>query len=256
MNEKKPNKFVREFKGGILLLRNIPSVVVALFVVSVITMNILASKTIVETKWIAIDGGILVSWLSFLCMDIITKHYGPKAATEMSIFAVLVNLLVCFIFWLSTIFPSPEGMDFSAYNSVIGGTWFVLLSSTIAFISSAVINNFMNYFIGKAFKNNPDGSLAFITRSYISTFIGQFFDNLIFALFCFMIFAPMYWGFSWSFIQCVTCSLLGGLLELLMEVIFSPFGYAITKRWKARNVGKEYFDYVNESSLQSEENHL
>ena len=36
----------RSIKESIVLLRNIPSVVVALFVISVITMNILANKTL------------------------------------------------------------------------------------------------------------------------------------------------------------------------------------------------------------------
>lgn len=62
-----------------LLFRNIPSVITALFTVSVVVMNILANKTIFQNEWLAIDGGILVSWLSFLCMDIITKALAPRA---------------------------------------------------------------------------------------------------------------------------------------------------------------------------------
>ena len=171
MNETHQNPIVRGFHESVLLLRNIPSVVVALFVVSVITMNLLANKTLVQTDWIAIDGGILVSWLSFLSMDIVTKHFGPKASTKMSIFAILVNLLCCLIFWLISIIPSNAD-DYSKFNEIFGGTWFILLSSTIAFLCSAIINNFLNFTIGKIFKKNPDGKLAFVTRSYISTFIG------------------------------------------------------------------------------------
>ena len=236
---------IQELRITRLLLRSIPSPVVALFVVSVITMNILANKTIFQNDFLAIDGGILVSWLSFLSMDIVTKHFGPKASTRMSIFAILVNLLTCLIFFIVSIIPTPSE-DYSAFNTIIGGTWFILLSSTIAFFSSAIINNFMNYAIGKMFKNNPDGRLAFISRSYISTFFGQFFDNLIFAILTFMVFAPIFWdGFHWTFIQCVTCSILGALLELVMEIIFSPFGFWVTKKWKQTEVGKDYFNYIN-----------
>ena len=235
----------REWKITILLLRSIPSVAVALFVVSVITMNLLANKTILDTKYVAIDGGILVSWLSFLTMDTVTKHYGPKASTRMSIFAICVNLLTRLIFYIVSIIPTPN-TDYSKFNEIIGGTWFILLSSTIAFISSAIINNFLNYGIGKMFKKNPDGRLAFITRSYISTFVAQFCDNLIFAVLTFMVFAPIFWdGFSWTFIQCLTCSLIGATLELLMEIIFSPIGYHISKNWKKNNIGQSYFEYMN-----------
>ena len=227
-----------------LLFRSIPSVVVALFTISVVTMNILANKTIYQSDVLALDGGILVSWLSFLCMDVVTKAFGPKAATKLSVFAIGVNLLVCLIF--AAVSAIPTETDFSAFNTVIGGTWFILLSSTIAFLTSAVVNNFLNWSIGRAFRKNPDGKLAFVTRCYVSTFIGQFIDNFVFAVLTFTVFAPIFWdGFSWTLLQCFTCSILGAALELLMEVIFSPFGYTVLKKWKKDGVGREYNERRN-----------
>ena len=234
-----------EYELTIILLRSIPASVVALFVISVIAMNILANKTLVQTDYLALDGGILISWLSFLSMDVVVKHFGPKASNRMSVFAILVNLLICLIFFIVSIIPS-EADDYTAFNQIIGGTWFILLSSTIAFLCSALINNFLNFTVGKLFKKNPDGKLAFFTRSYVSTFIAQFLDNFIFSILTFMIFAPIFWdGFHWTLIQCLTCSLLGASLELIMEAIFSPIGYIITKNWQKNNVGQQYFDYLN-----------
>lgn len=232
-----------EFK---LLLRSIPATVVTLFVVSVICMNLLANKTLIQLDWIALDGGILISWLSFMCMDIITKHFGPKAANRISILAAGINLLTCLIFFVASIIPSTAD-DYTAFNGIFGGTWFILLGSTIAFLASAVINNTINWMIGKSFRKNPDGKLAYATRTYVSTFIGQFMDNLIFAVIVFMFFAPIFWdGFCWTFIQCVMCSLTGALAELVMEIVFSPIGYKITKKWQAESVGKEYFEFVGQ----------
>lgn len=231
---------VGQLRDTKLLLRSIPAVVVCLFTISVISMNLLANKTIYQSEIIAIDGGILVSWLSFMCMDIVSKHFGPKASTKLSIFAMCVNLLTCLIFYIVSVIPTP-GIDYSAFNTIIGGTWFILLSSTVAFLCSAIINNFLNWSVGKLFKKNPDGKLAFVSRCYISTFVAQFCDNLIFSILTFMLFAPIFWdGFHWTFIQCVTCSLLGAFLELFMEVVFSPIAYYICKRWKRENVGEEY----------------
>ena len=232
-----------EFK---LLLRSIPATVVTLFVVSVICMNLLANKTLIQLDWIALDGGILISWLSFMCMDIITKHFGPKAANRISILAAGINLLTCLIFFVASIIPSTAD-DYTAFNGIFGGTWFILLGSTIAFLASAAINNTINWMIGKSFRKNPDGKLAYATRTYVSTFIGQFMDNLIFAVIVFMFFAPIFWdGFCWTFIQCVMCSLTGALAELVMEIVFSPIGYKITKKWQAESVGKEYFEFVGQ----------
>ena len=228
-----------------VLLRSIPSTVVSLFVVSVICMNLLANKTLYQNDWIALDGGILISWLSFMCMDVITKYFGPKASTKIAVLASAINLLTCAIFYIASIIPS-NASDYSALNGVLGGTWFILLGSTVAFLLSAVINNLMNWMIGRAFVKNPDGRLAFAMRTYISTFIGQFFDNFIFAVIVFVGFAPVFWnGFHWSVLQCATCALTGATAELIMEILFSPIGYRIVTKWKAHGVGTEYLQLIH-----------
>ncbi len=232
---------VTEFK---ILLRSIPATTVTLFVVSVICMNLLANKTLLQLDWIALDGGILISWLSFMCMDIITKHFGPKASNRISILAAAINLLTCLIFFVASAIPS-NASDYSAFDGIFGGTWFILLGSTIAFLASAMINNSLNWLIGRGFRSNPDGKLAYAARTYISTFIGQFFDNFIFSVIVFVIFAPIFWdGFCWTVLQCAMCALTGAVAELIMEIAFSPIGYRITKRWKAEAIGKEYLDYT------------
>ena len=227
-----------------ILLRSIPATVVTLFAVSVVCMNLLANKTLFQGDWLALDGGILISWLSFMCMDIITKHFGPKASTIISIHAAAINLLTCLIFFVASIIPS-NARDYSAFDSIFGGTWFVLLGSTVAFLASAIINNTLNWAIGQGFRKNPDGKLAFAMRSYVSTFIGQFFDNFIFSIIVFVFFAPIFWdGFCWTPLQCATCALTGALAELIMEIAFSPIGYRITKKWQEQRVGSEYLDYI------------
>ena len=232
------------YKEAKILLTSIPATVVTLFVVSVVCMNLLANKTLLQLEWIALDGGILISWLSFLCMDIITKHFGPKASTMISVHAAAINLLTCLIFFVASAIPSNAN-DYTTFDSIFGGTWFVLLGSTVAFSSSALINNVLNHLIGKCFRKHPDGKLAYATRTYFSTFIGQFLDNFIFSILVFVLFAPIFWnGFCWTPLQCATCALTGAIAELIMEVIFSPIGYRITKRWKADNVGRAYFDFV------------
>lgn len=227
-----------------ILLRSIPATVMTLFVVSVICMNLLANKTLLQLDWIALDGGILISWLSFMCMDIVTKHFGPGAANRISILAAAINLLTCLIFFVASAIPSTAD-DYSGFDSIFGGTWFVLMGSTIAFLASAAINNILNFAIGSAFKKNPDGKLAYAMRAYISTFIGQFLDNFTFSVIVFVFFAPIFWdGFSWTVLQCAMCALTGAVAELIMEIIFSPMGFRITNNWKKHNVGKEYLEYI------------
>ena len=238
----------KEREETVILLRCIPATVVSLFVVSVICMNLLANKTLFQAEWISLDGGILISWLSFMCMDIITKYFGPKASNKIALLASAINLLTCAIFYIAAAIPSNAN-DYTTLNGILGGSWFILLGSTVAFLSSAVINNFLNRTIGNAFRRSPDGKLAYAARTYVSTFIGQFFDNLIFSVIVFILFAPIYWdGFHWTLLQCTTCALTGAIAELIMEILFSPIGYRIVSKWQRHGIGKEYLDYVNDHS--------
>ncbi len=217
-------------------LRLVPGVLTSWFCISVVIMNLLANKIIFEADFIAADGGILVSWAAFLCMDIVTKAFGHRTANTLSFFAMATNLFVCLIFYAVSIIPTET--DYSAFNTTIGSTWFIVLSSSTAFMASAVVNNTLNTAIGRFFRNNPDGKAAYMTRSYISTFTGQFIDNLIFAVLVFMIFAPVFWGqaYSLTFFQCLGSAVLGAVLELMMEIIFSPIGYMVLKRWRQESV--------------------
>ena len=234
----------REREETQILLRCIPATTVSLFVVSVVCMNLLANKTLFQNTYLALDGGFLISWLSFMCMDMITKYFGPKASNRIAILASVINLLTCAIFYIVSIIPSNAD-DYTALDEIFGGTWFILLGSTIAFLVSASINNFLNWTIGKAFHKNPDGKLAYATQAYVSTFVGQFFDNLIFSLIVFAGFAPIFWdGFHWTVLQCTTCALTGAVAELVMEILFSPIGFRLVTKWKQLKVGQEYLDYV------------
>ena len=228
-----------------ILLRCIPAPVVTLFVVSVISMNLLANKTLLQLEWIALDAGILISWLSFMCMNVITKHFGPKASNKISVLAAVINLLTCLIFSVASLIPS-NAADYSAFNGIFGGTWFILLGSTVAFILSACLNNALNFGIGKIFKKNPDSKTAYAAQTYIPTFIGQFFDNFIFSVIVFVGFAPVFWdGFHWTVTQCAMCALTGAVAELIMGIVFSPIGYRISANWKKNGVGEEYLSCIS-----------
>lgn len=247
---KRLKKEIREF---FTLMRSVPAATVALFTISVFAMNLLANKSIdVNVDWLALDCGIIVSWIAFLSMDVLTKRFGPKAATEVSLFAIAVNLFFCLLFFLGAkVIPGiwgesdGTGVIDAALDSTFGGTWFIVLGSTVAFIASAFINNFLNFAIGKAFRKK-EGAAAFLISAYVSTAVGQFADNLIFALLVSRIF------FGWSFVQCLTCAATGMIAELLVEAAFSYFGYLICERWKKNGVGKDYFELIKQYGAEHE----
>ena len=226
-------KTVSEFRE---MLKTVPPLLLTLTVLAVVGMNLLANKSIINRDWLALDCGILFSWLAFLTMDILTHCCGPRAATLFSVLALLLNLLMAGIFFAASRIPGVWGESFvegsedivnAALDNTFGGTWYVLLGSSTAFLTSAVVNNFLNAGIGRLLKSS-EGFGRFALRSYVSTFIGQFTDNLVFALLVSRVF------FGWTMLQCLMCAVTGAVCELVFEVVFSPIGYRISQRIKAR----------------------
>ena len=243
------NKIKKLFKEALLLERSIPGVVTALFVLAIIAMNLLANKSIsIPFELMALDCGVIFSWLVFLLMDMVTRRFGPKAATMLSVIALIINLFMALMLFIGSVIPGLWGESFvdvggdlinTALDNTFKGTWYVLLGSSVAFICSSIVNNELNWLVGKWFSKKENVNFGiYAVRSYLSTFIGQFVDNLIFALIVSHNF------FGWSMTQCIVCALTGAVIELLCEVIFSPIGYRISKRWEKNNVGKEYIDYI------------
>ena len=229
----------REIQLFSTLVRSVPTLVIVLFSCAVILMNLLASFTIVSLPYFALTGGIFISWAAFLFMDIIAKHFGPKAANRVSWIALSANLVAVGIFFLISQIGTVPQLDM-----ILHGQWSILLASTVAFIVSALANNFLNHLIGKGFARNPDGKVAYFCRSYVSTFVGQTLDNFVFGALAFIVLPmiPDALQVTWTWGQVVGCAVTCALAELAMEIIFSPIGYSVTKRWREKGVGQEYID--------------
>ena len=241
--KKLSSKLIQEIKDFKILLRNIPSLTVSLFILSVVCANLMANKELVNFKYIALDCGFTFSWLMFLCMDIICKRWGAKASIKVSILALAVNLSVCLIFALLSKAPGMWGEFYTtenrevnrALNATFGGSWLVVLGSALAFITSSIINALLNTAIVSSLKKN--NFFSFALRSYVSTAIAQFADNFIFATVVSKIF------FGWSWTQVIVCSAIGAFFELLCEVVFSGLGWKVVRQWEKENVGNEYLEY-------------
>ena len=179
-----------------------------------------------------------------MCMDMLTKRFGAKAAVKLTIVSMIFNLCWCGISYLithiglnwSAFYTYNEDVANMAVNDTLGGTWYILLASTIALIVAAVVNAVINQAVGKLFKK--DNFTAYAARSWISTFVAQFLDNLVFASIAFFVF------FGWTFTQVLMYALLLAVIEVIMEAVFSPIGYKVCKIWDKKNIGNEYLEWA------------
>ena len=232
------------------LISHVNPLIMTFFVLSVVSMNLLANKSIDlsflpgnnvdagEIGWLALDCGILVSWLAFFAMDNIVRRFGPKASTQMTCIAVFINLIVCGVFLAAGSIDGFWGESYvefggdiinTALDNTISGTWYVLMGSTVAFISSAVVHGITSNAVSKAFKNK-ESLKAYAICSFLATSLGQFVDNMIFSL------IVSYNFFGWNILQCVMCSVTGMVVEFILSAIFVPIGHKIYKSDKAKDV--------------------
>ena len=169
-----------------------------------------------------------------------------------SVLALMGNLVFALVLFIASVIPGTwSGTDGNEsinkiFDEQYGGTWFIIVGSSAAFLSSAIINNVLNWLIGQCFKGDPDSFCAFALRSYISTAIGQFIDNFVFAI------IVSYLFFDWSIIKVSSASFLKMIAELLFEVIFSPIGYIYLRYMEKNEIGKAYLDLY---PIKSRDNH-
>lgn len=223
-----------------LLLNNVPALVTSIFILGTVLMNLAASKIILNVANVAVTGGFILSWLPFLCMDTVTKRFGARASIMLNILSAVGNVFA--VVFLAIVAAIPTADPYTEFNYIFGSVWFIVFGSTVAFIISGVVNSLLNAAVGRMFKKNPDSGLAFFLRSWVSTFIGQAIDNFLFLGIVYCIFAPIYWNTSLPVLTCVGTAIMGGFFELLVEVIFSPIGLKIVRRWDAENVGHDYIE--------------
>ena len=226
-------------------------------------MNLLATVALYNEWWIAGDMGIIVSWISFLSCDALVKRYSVKGAIKIQIAALLVALVTL------GILAAGSAIENALYAEYIAaGEYYPMLSlfswefnvdngmvtlwttgaSAVAFIVATIFNAIISNKILLKFKKRTSFK-AYAVAAYISTFVGQFVDNMVFA-FLFTFFASRIglWGMSpLTILALVTCSLTGAVLELIFEIVFSPIGFKLAEKWREQGIGAEYIALVPEA---------
>lgn len=222
---------VREYREYRVLLGKVPPMALTAFILAVVSMNLLANKELFHSAWIALDCGFVLSWIPFLLMDCFCKVYGGRAAVRISILAIAVNLLTFGIFKLVSLTPGMWGEYYStglpevneALNDTVGGSSWIVLGSALAMAASSIVNALANISVARLLRIGGFGEFA--ARSFISTAVAQFVDNLVFAL---VVSIPL---FGWTLRQAILCAVTAAAFELLMEILFSGAGYRLAGRW-------------------------
>lgn len=234
-------------KEWIKTMRSVPAMALALITIATVLMNILANKSIIEIPrlgngdyWIVQDAGIIMSWVGFLVGDLLVKNFGAKNAIRVNLTCLGISLFISAILAVAGAIPGTwsasydfDGQVNEALNATMGNVWYVILGSALAAAVGLIVNGITQGLLLKKIESkHGDKYWGFLVASAGSTMIGQFVDNFVFAS---VVSVPF---FGWSWFSVFACSFFGMIIELIVELVFSPLTYKISKNWKKNHIGE------------------
>lgn len=206
-------------------------VIVSFYIVGSIMQNILAVKTFGTDTISITTAGTLISWMVFLCLDLITEIWGRKKAIIVFWSSAILNLIFTGIAWICIVIPGNNAFIGEAYKVVLGSGWRIVTASILAFILGNYANTLVMYLMRIKSKDSSN-SFSFICRAILSTILGQAIDN---GLFMVLAFAPI--GIQGTIEQSWTTigQIIGftTAIEVVAELFVSPLTAFLVKKLKA-----------------------
>lgn len=194
------------------------SIIMSLYCVFTVVQNLFEMKTIGTEAFAFGGGGIMLSWATFMLMDICTEIYGKKATMRVYTMAGLVNILIVVLAQIVIAFPGVYPEQNQAFVQIFSNGPRTVLASFAAFW----MGNFVNMNIMLKMKDNDKSGSSFLLflRALVSTVFGQFVDNAFFAALAFAPVGISVFEMTWRDI--LTSSLFGTGMETLIESCFMP----------------------------------
>ncbi len=213
------------------------SFITALFVVTLVTSNIIAVK-IVHILGLSLPAAVILFPLAYIFGDVLTEVYGYARARQViwtgffcnfvAVGAIwLGGLLPVAPFWTAGTFKSPQAAEL-AYQAILGFTPRLLLASFSAYL----VGEFLNSYVLARLKLKTGGRFLWI-RTISSTIVGEGADSAIFITTAFWgIFSPGNIGISilsqWCF-------------KVVYETLATPLTYLVVNALK-KVEQEDYFD--------------
>src|SRR5690554_1326039 len=188
---------------------------VALFVTSVTTANVLAGKIVAFGDYIVLPAAVVTYAFTFLLTDIINELYGRQEAQRAVFFGFYAQIFAMIMIYAAMFFPALEQEMQDAYEMLLGQNFrFVVASMAAYFVSQS-----WDVWIFNKLKNKTNGRYKWL-RNNASTMSSQFIDTAIFITIGFIGSVPSIWAMILSQ-YCV---------KLILALLDTPFFYLFTKQ--------------------------
>lgn len=197
---------------------DVMAIIMSLYCTFTVVQNLFEMKTIGTEAFAFGGGGIMLSWATFMLMDISTELFGKKHTMRIYTFAGLVNLLIVLLAQVVIAFPGvyPEQND--AFVRIFSNGIRTVLSSFIAFWFGNFVN--MTVMIKMKESDKTGSKFTLFLRALLSTIVGQFVDNALFATLAFAPIGLSVFEMTWRDI--FTSSAFGTFMESIIESVWMP----------------------------------
>jgi uncharacterized integral membrane protein (TIGR00697 family) len=203
-------------------------IVVAVFVTSLITANIIAVK-LVGLAGIIFPAGVIIFPVSYIFGDVLTEVYGYTRARQVIWLGFLCNFLAVTAIWLGQILPAADfWQGQNAYQQILGYTPRLLVASFAAYL----VGEFANSFVLAKMKVASGGKWLW-TRTIGSTLVGEGLDSFVFINLAF-------WG-TIPGASIVTTIITQWLMKSAYEAAATPLTYVVVNFLK-RQEGIDIYD--------------
>lgn len=188
--------------------------IIALFAAMLLVSNLAATKLIAFGPIIT-DGGALLFPLIYIFGDVLTEVYGYKHARRAIWIGFAVMLLAVLCFTVVRYLPgAPEYTAQQAYEAVLGFFPRIVIASLAAYL----VGSFLNSYVLARLKVKTNGRKLWL-RLIGSTFVGELFDTVVFALIAF--------GGILGSGDMIIFVLVGWLFKTGVEVVMLPVTYRL-----------------------------
>ncbi len=199
------------------------------YVVCLITANLLETKVLDLAGITTITAGMLIFPVSYIINDCIAEVWGFKRITLIIWIAFVMNFVVVAVGTLAVHLPSPPFWeDGEHFNFIFGFAPRIALASFCAFLAGS----FTNAYIISRMKILHKGR-HFSLRAIVSTVAGESIDSIIFF--------PIAFGSALTGHELIVMMITQIVLKSLYEVIVLPITVRLVKVMK-RIEGEDVYD--------------
>ncbi|RCS27968.1 VUT family protein [Polaribacter sp. WD7] len=216
-----------------ILANRIYLVLIALFVASLVTSNLIFQKffywypfhlEVFDVKLFEVSVGLLPYPITFLITDILSEIYGKKKANEAVIAGIFASFFSLCIIYVSQNVPATSwsSVNDGTFSEVFGATPLAVFASMLAYLFAQFIDIKVYHF----WKTFTKGKHLWL-RNNFSTFSSQFIDTLtVLILLC--VFNIIKWENFWGLL------ISGVLFKILIAALDTPILYIVVHSFRTR----------------------